>query len=100
MMVLGDHPTSPATLGTGVYGLLSAVPVGVDTVIEHGEQLLFQVAVQGQSPFTNSYYAEKRVDVVDRYTAANRPQIVEAGNNPGRRVHTWATAAPRCLLLW
>jgi hypothetical protein len=82
-MVLGDHPISPNTLGTGVYGLLLATPVRADTVVEHGEQLLFQVAVQGQSPFTDSYYVEKRVDIVDRYTAATRPQIVEAGNYLG-----------------
>lgn len=82
-MILGDHPTSPEMLGTGVYGLLLATPVRADTVIEYGEQLLFQVAVQGQSPFTDSYYVEKRVDIVDRYTAATRPQIVEAGNYLG-----------------
>lgn len=82
-MVLADHPTSPNTLGTGVYGLLLVTPVRADTVIEYGEQLLFQVAVQGQSPFTDSYYVEKRVDIVDRYPGSTRPQIVEAGNYLG-----------------
>lgn len=74
----GDHPTSPDTLGTGVYGLLLATPISVDAVIEHNERLLFQVANHGQSAFTGSYYIEKAVTITDRYPAATRPKVVAA----------------------
>jgi hypothetical protein len=74
-----DSTLDPVGGGTGVYGLLMAVKVKADTVIETSDRALFQVTNNDHTKFTNSAYVEKYVDIVDQFTASTRPMIVVSG---------------------
>lgn len=97
-ITFADSISNPVGAGTGVHGLLLVTPVKVDSVIETGDRVLFQVTNNDSTKFTDSAYVEKYVDIVDFYTASSRLQIVVSGEVGIGNTNTSIYGVPAALL--
>jgi hypothetical protein len=66
-----DQGTLDPTVGTGVWGISVRLPVVVDNFVENGEHVKFKFTQNSATKFTNSFYVEAKVDIVDAVNAVN-----------------------------
>lgn len=64
-----DQNTLDPTVGTGVWGISVRVPVLVDNLVEAGEHVKFKFTQHSATKFTNSYYVEAKLGIVDAVSA-------------------------------
>jgi len=60
-----DQDALDPIVGTGVYGISVRLPVVTDAIAENGEHVLFKFTQSSATKFTDSFYVEAKVDIVD-----------------------------------
>lgn len=68
-----DQQTLDPTIGTGVYGISVRLPVVTDAIAENGEHVLFKFTQSSATKFTDSFYVEAKVDIVDAINGVSSP---------------------------
>jgi len=76
-ITLTDAAPTNQTVGTGVVGIELAVGIAKDTLVETGEHVLFKVTQSDATKFTNSFYVEQKIDIVDTILT---PTVAVNGN--------------------
>lgn len=73
-----DQATDNPTVGTGAYGIAVRLKVVTDTLTESGEHVMFKFTQNSATKFTDSFYIESKVNILDANLMPNT-EIVTAG---------------------
>jgi hypothetical protein len=71
-----DALTTDPTVGTGVSAIAFRLAVVKDTLAENGEHINFQLTQSSATKFTDSFYVEAKVDIVDAVNTVTNNSVV------------------------